>query len=427
MIKDLLAQEWIANLDGFSQLKVGYSGGLDSTVLLHLLAAKPTLRKKLSAIHIHHGISPNAAAWATHCREACDGLNIPFLEQCIEFDRTSNVEENARTARYAFFSSQLNPNHALVLGHHQNDQAETLLLQLVRGAGVDGMASMPEIGQLGLGAVVRPLLAKSRQQLEDYAIHHQLKWIEDESNQDMEYSRNFIRYRIMPLLTEKWPGVSATISRTASHCQQAKAHLEQLALLDHSEVLGKELDIAPLKSLDDERALNVVRTWLKSNQVQLPSGLTQERLIDELVRARPDACPLVAWDEVQIRRYQNRLYLDQKVRVHTSPNLDWDLFPQPLKVSEHEMFLAKEASQGIKIPPSAEVNIRFREGGESFIWRGQTKKLKKLLQEWNVAPWLRDHIPLLYVNGQLAAVIGYAISDLFFAQESTHVWEINRF
>lgn len=426
MIKQLLTQEWITSLNRFEQLYVGFSGGLDSTVLLHLLAQQPTLRMKLCAIHVHHGISPNAAIWATHCSEVCADMDLSFLVQNIEFDRTSNVEENARTARYALFSSHLNTNSALVLGHHQQDQAETLLLHLFRGAGIDGMASMLELGPLGLGALARPLLAVSRTELEEYALLHQLKWIEDESNQDHQYSRNFIRREVMPLLIEKWPGVAATIARAATHCQQAKTNLKQLALIDHPAVVDRELDITPLIALEDDRVLNVLRTWLFSQCIQLPSALTQQRLLKELVRSRSDACPVVTWGEIQVRRYQNRLYLDQKDTVLATSSMNWDAFPKPLKISENEILVAKESITGIKILPSDTLHIGFRKGGEVFIWHGQTKKLKKLLQEWNIAPWLRDHIPLLYVNGHLAAVLGYAVSDLFYAQESAPVWEINK-
>jgi tRNA(Ile)-lysidine synthase len=420
--KRVLNPEWIARLSEFTQLIVGFSGGLDSTVLVHVLASYPSLRNKLTAVHINHGISSNSLSWQNYCEQFCLKAGINFVSQPIHFDRSANIEDGARIARYKVFSSLLTEQDCLILGHHRDDQAETVLLQLFRGAGIDGLAAMMEVGTLGKGTIARPLLSYSRQQLELYAASHELQWIEDESNQDSKYSRNYVRHEIMPLLAAKWPGVVANIARTATHCQQAKVNLEELAVQDSPALLAPDtrLFIEPLKALSFERITNVLRSWLKKNQIQLPSTLTFQRLIHEGILASQDAVPMVAWGDIQVRRYQGYLYLDRKDVIKWPSSLEWANFPCPLVLNEYNLHLfAKKANQGLMIPQHAKILIKFRQGGEQFYWHGQNKELKKLFQEWGIPPWQRKKIPLIYLNDQLAAVVGYAVSDLFFSADSS--------
>lgn len=427
MTKPLLNAQWISRLEGFKQLTVGFSGGLDSTVLLHLLSSQPSLRANLFAIHINHGISPNALLWQQHCENFCLSSGIKFLARSVEFNRSANVEEEARIARYKVFNTMLGERDCLVLGHHLDDQAETVLLQLFRGAGVDGLAAMPEFSSWSSSFVARPLLTSSRKQLEDYAAIHQLNWVEDESNQDNKYSRNFLRQNIMPLLADKWPGVVKNITRAALHCQQAKSNLDELAHYDYPELtVGAPLFIEPLKSLSRDRMSNVLRVWLQRNSVKVPSTSTFQRLIDELIFAANDAMPLVSWGDVQIRRFKNQLYLDKKSHTDLPLTIDWLDFPQPLILPEYNINLrAQKAQSGLKVPPGAKVVIKFRQGGEHMLWHGHTRQLKKLFQEWSIPTWLRGRIPLVYINEQLAMVAGYAVSDLFYTNNDSEVsWHI---
>ena len=200
MNKGILNSEWVYNFSQFTKLVVGFSGGLDSSVLVHVLASHEALRNKLIAVHINHGISKNSLCWQKHCEQFCKDSGINFVTQSIEFDRLSNIEEEARDARHAALASFLTSEDCLILGHHLDDQAETLLLQLFRGAGIDGLSAMAELSQSGNGTLARPLLNIARQQLEDYAAEHELKWVEDDSNQDIKYSRNFLRQQVMPLI-----------------------------------------------------------------------------------------------------------------------------------------------------------------------------------------------------------------------------------
>lgn len=427
MTKSLLSSEWVVRLEKFNKLVVGFSGGLDSTVLLHVLASSPSLRDQLLAVHINHGISRNSLAWQRHCEQFCSDLGIDFIAKAIEFDRLANIEEAARTARYDFFSSLLMNKDCLVLAHHLDDQAETVLLQLFRGAGIDGLAAMLELSDLETGQLARPFLTYSRSHLESYALSHGLKWVEDESNQDIKYSRNYLRHQVMPLLAEKWPGVAGNIARAATHCQQAKTNLEALAIHDCPDLLraNDHLSIEPLKALGFDRITNVLKIWLKKNQVQLPSTKTFQRIAHEIIFASPDAMPMVSWGEIQVRRFQQHLYLLRGDVINLPEVIEWQQFPEPLKCPEANIYLsAVQAKKGLKVPQDAKMDVRFRKGGEEFYWHDQTKHLKKLFQEWQVPHWIRDRVPLVYINEQLACIVGYAVSDSFFTTNPLEAWSV---
>jgi tRNA(Ile)-lysidine synthase len=430
VIKPLLSTEWSSSLSQYNKLIVGFSGGLDSTVLLHVLASHSILLSKLVAVHVNHGISANSSLWQIHCEQFCHTLGISLITQSVQFDCSANIEGRARAARYSVFSSLLTKQDCLILGHHLDDQAETFLLQLFRGSGIDGLSAMAEIGQFELGMLARPFLSHSRKQLEYYATWHQLPWIEDESNQDTHYARNYLRNKIIPSLQSKWPGVAYNIARSAIHCQQAKRNLESLALNDFSgndkgsnALGGNSLFIEPLKELGFDRITNILRVWLKYNRVQLPSTVTFHRLIHEVIFANHDAVPKVAWGDVLVRRYQEYLYLDRKNENNFASFIEWSAFPLPLTLENVGFnLLAKKAKQGLVVPSGAKIIVTFRQGGESIFWHGQTKRLKKLFQEWGVPPWLRERVPLIYFNDTLAAVLGYAMSDLFFTKKSPEAW-----
>lgn len=411
--------QWINRLQSFKQIIIGFSGGLDSTVLAHLLSAHPCLKPRLLAVHVNHGISNNALHWQKHCEQWCQNLNISFMAQAVDFRRSANIEEQARKARFAVFNTLLDKDKCLLLGHHLDDQAETLLLQLFRGAGLDGLASMLECNHSLQGSIFRPLLPHSRAQLLAYAKAEDLSWIEDESNLDTAYSRNFLRHEVIPLLSSKWPGIKANLARTAQHCQAARINLDELALLDCQQLKkpSNTLSISSLKVLSEERIINVLRRWLRTNGLQLPATVIFKRLVHELLWASPDATPRVSWNEINIYRYQDHLYIESAMVEPTVQNYLWTQFPQPLVLAGGQQLLAKETDAGLYIAKNAKLTVTFRRGGEQIILHGQTKQLKKLLQQWQVPTWRRASIPLLYINQQLAAVIGYAISDLFYTDQ----------
>lgn len=416
MVNSLLTADWHHQLAKCNKLYVGFSGGLDSTVLLYSLAVHEDLRKKLCAVHVHHGLSPNADVWQKHCEIRGKALQIPVLVYPVKLAQTSNIEEAARDARHDVFKNLLTDSDCLLLGHHANDQAETLLLQLFRGAGVDGLASMPSVRKYAKGKLVRPLLSKTRQELEQFAEQHGLVWINDESNQNDAYSRNFLRNQVLPLLQERWPSLLHNLGRSAQLFQEAKHNLEALAAIDYPQLEQPSLPLAGLSGLTTERIRNLLRAWLKKQQIRLPSSTVLTRIVTEVIHAREDAEPHVTWGNYVVKRYQGCLYLQNHWENDSLPmdSVNWPHFPAPLYLNPHTYLKVINTDIGLSIPAGAKISIRFRRGGEMFRWHGQTKQLKKLLQEWKIPPWQRAQIPLLYVNGQLAAVVGYAVSDDFY-------------
>ena len=422
----LLNSEWLKLLGHYKRLFVGFSGGLDSTVLLVNLAAEPALAPKLTAVHINHGLSPQALTWQNHCQLFCQERQIPFVFQKVEFERQANIEAAARKARYKVFESLLEVDDCLILGHHLDDQAETLLLQLFRGTGVDGLAAMVAVKDFAAGQLLRPLLQQSRQCLEVYAQTQQLQWIEDESNQNTAFSRNYLRHQVIPLVAKRWPAITTNLVRTAGHCQEAQANLDDLAKIDCPalDLNPSTLTIEPLLLLKPARLSNVLRLWFKVNQVSLPNAATFKRLVSEMILANCDANPQINWGECTVRRYQQTLYLLKKESKILSRQLAWPSFPDPLYLEGIGYLQVQPKRKGLVLPSSSQIEIRFRQGGEFFKWHGQTKQLKKLFQEWQIPPWLRERIPLLYINSELAAVIGYAVSDLYYQENTSEACQV---
>lgn len=419
MTNFLGTDDWLKSLLPYKTLWLGFSGGLDSTVLLHLLATSPLIKEKVQAIHVHHGLSSRADEWLRHCQAICESLAVPLIVQRVSVDSSANVEEGARMARYQVFSNWVRNDDCLLLAHHRDDQAETLLLQLFRGAGVDGLAAMASVNSFATGMLRRPLLGVSRADLENYALLHQLSFVDDESNQDIDYSRNFLRHDVFPLLRTKWPQVVKNLVRTVAHCQEAKKNLEALAAIDYPglDAQGNRLSVAPLKNLAIERLANVLRVWFKINHVKLPSSSILNRIIQEVILANEDAEPLVCWGYNQLRRFHQTLYLLRNEQFIPSAScIAWLMLERPLMIGhqDEKPVYVTLSTAGINYLKDRRVDVRFRQGGELLVLHQQTKQLKTLFQEWQVPPWSRSAIPLLYVEDKLEAVIGFAVSDDFY-------------
>ncbi|MCX7117246.1 MAG: tRNA lysidine(34) synthetase TilS [Legionellales bacterium] len=426
-----LTDDECSKLSKYATLFVGFSGGLDSTVLLHHLAHVEGLNNKVLAVHVHHGLSVHASSWQSHCLTFCDALNIPLITRQVDINVLANVEEQARIARFEVFRSLMTKDDGIALAHHQDDQAETLLLQLFRGAGIDGLAAMAPVTSLPMGELVRPFLKHTRAELLAYALRHQLAWIDDESNWNEEFSRNFLRHQVMPMLRQKWPSITRNLARTASHCQQAKENLLSLANLDYPFQNGASqpsLDLASLQKLCPSRLVNVLRAWIKKNEAQSPSSQLLTQIIEEVIFARQDATPSVQWAGVMVRRYQQTLILLRQFGPFQHTPVHWTTFPDPLNISLGAKGLcqltATPADFGVRVPVGASVQVRFRQGGEVFVWHGQKKRLKKLWQQWQVPPWERDEIPLLYIDEALAAVIGFAMSSPYAGNHGENIYHI---
>jgi tRNA(Ile)-lysidine synthase len=407
---------------------VAYSGGCDSHVLLHALAA---VREQLpvpnvEVIHINHGLQSEAPQWQAHCKNVCNRLDLPYRSVAVEARAQSgeSPEAAARAARYTAFSEHLGERQMLLLAHHQDDQAETLLLQLLRGSGVKGLAAMPEVTHFAGGWLARPLLFYTHEMLCDYARQQQLQWIEDPSNFDTELDRNFLRHEVFPKLQERWPSASVLLSRASEHQAEAAALLNELAALDWQQVEGtspNQIRLTALARLSVARQRNLVRYWIGERcGLPLPDSRHLERIFAEVIGAGEDAEPLVSWAGVNVRRFRDVLVVESAV-----PPVDnrwrslWDC-EGTLALPGGTDYLEARDKSGAGLARryvATGVEVAFRQGGERVQLPGREHRhqLKKLLQDWGVPPWERDRIPLIYIKGELAQVVGYCVCAPFAA------------
>ena len=385
---------------------IAFSGGLDSTVLLHLLANTEGL-PPFSAIHIHHGLQAAADAWPMHCQSVCDRLGVPLRIMRVHVQPGASVERAARDARYKAFSEMIGAGEVLLTAQHRDDQAETLLFRLLRGAGVRGLAAMPAHRPLGGGHLVRPLLDVSRAQLETYAHEHQLTWIEDPSNADTGLSRNYLRHRVFPVLTERWPQAVSSLARAAEHLSEAQGLLDELARMDlqaanqsspFSWLQLPSLACAPLCELSDARQRNALRHWLNP----LTRSPDSDHWIgwQSLRDAKRDAQPLWRLADGELHRCGERIWwLPATWSEFSHATVSWPSAQNPLELPGNGRleFIGK-APEGL-------LEIRYRQGGEIVEVPGRGRRdLKRLLNECGVPGFMRGRLPLLYRGEQLLAV-----------------------
>jgi len=424
-----LAAQLAQLLPARSSILVGLSGGVDSVVLLHLLhQLAPRFSWQISALHVHHGISPNADSWAAFCTEVCASYAIPLRVERVDIAplREHGIEAAARKLRHAAFARQ--PADFVALAHHADDQAETLLLQLLRGAGVKGAAVMPLLAEReNPPKLLRPLLHCSRREILDYAAAHGLRWIEDESNADDSYPRNFLRHRALPLLEERFPACRDTLARSAQHFAEASELLDDLARLDATDsfpspaggVGGRgegALEITRLQSLSLPRAKNLLRWFLHQCGAPMPQTVQLDDMLRQLCEARQDAAVCVAFGDYEVHRYQGKAHalcaLGEFDRNLVLPwrgeaELGWPALNASLRF-EH----TQGAGISLAKLQSAPVTLRLRSGGETLRPHpnAATRTLKNLLQEHHVPPWRRERLPLLYCGDELVCVPGVAIA-----------------
>lgn len=411
---DLLAS-YLPRLRGASRCYVGYSGGLDSHVLL-VSMVKLLGADAVRAIHVNHQLSLNAASWQQHCQRICDGLGVALsAEQATVIVNGQGVEEAARTARYQVFERLLPEDSVLLLGHHADDQIETVLYRLLRGSGPRGLAGMPASRSLGNAELLRPLLSFTRSDLEKYALDEGLVWIEDESNEDVSYDRNFLRHKVIPILAERWPDYVARVSHTARLCRDSDllsdmlAAQDLIAVYERKERLGWSISLEALMSFDELRQANLLRHWAAQHHLAQPGHKIIDVVLHEMLPARADAEPLVSWAGIQIRRYQRRLYLlpaDPDTPDHVPVSLRWDGRSVLNLPDKSTLGFRVEKGRGIR-PTGIDVfEVRFRNGAERCkpIGRSASNTLKKLFQEYGLEPWLRGRVPLIYRDDVLVAV-----------------------
>ena len=402
----------------YRQLLVGFSGGLDSTVLLHRLKLwrdrDPDVQ--LRAMHVHHGLSPHAEEWVAHCEALCAAWAIPLLvERVTLIDEGQGIEAHARKARYAAFSAALLPGEALITAQHLDDQCETFLLALKRGSGPAGLSAMPARSDFAGTQLLRPLLGETRASLETWAREHKLSWIEDESNQDDSYDRNFLRLRVLPLLSERWPHFADATARSAMLCAEQELLLDELLSADLADLICEDgaLAIAPLEAMSPVRRAALLRRWLASHRAAMPSRAMLSRIWDEVAQAREDASPCVFLNGFEIRRYKGKLWWVNAMPSLSNVVLDWASPQVPLILPGNAGRVSLAPSGHVRLPkPDEPVTVRFKAGGLlHIVGRNGGRKLKKIWQECSVPPWRRDTTPLLFYGETLMAAAGVFITE----------------
>ena len=394
-------------------LLLAFSGGLDSRVLLQLLAElRPHSGFNLRAMHVHHGLSPNADEWADFCRAACAKLAVPLQIVRVSIPRDSGLglEATARVARYRALLDDA--ADYVLLAHHQDDQSDTVLLQLLRGAGLKGLSAMAAVDEER--RLLRPLLHISRAELEAYAKQQGLQWIEDESNADIAYDRNYCRHQIFPVLLMRFPTAKLTLARSATHMAEAAQLLDELAALDaKAHLRDQQLDLTGLASMPEPRARNLLRWWLSANQQSLPSTSRLQEALRQLLSAKPDATIKVALGNGLLRRYQGFAYLEPNVPSQPI-SMVWQGEADLCLPDNSHLIFARQMGCGLAFERLGihKLRISHRLGGERFkpdLMR-PTRTLKHLLQEAHMPPWLRERLPLIYSEDTLAVVPGIGVA-----------------
>lgn len=369
----------------------------------------------IRAIHIHHGLSPHADSWVAHCQQLCEQWQVPLQVEYVTLsDEGLGTEAHARQARYQAFSRALRGGEVLVTAQHLDDQCETLLLALKRGSGPAGLSAMAEDSPYAGTHLLRPLLNTPRDQLLAHAQGYGLRWIEDESNQDDRYDRNFLRLRVLPLLQRRWPHFSRAAARSASLCAEQEQLLDELLADELSGLISAQgaLEIAPLAAKSEFRRAALLRRWLAQQGAAMPSREMLARLWQEVALTREDATPCLHMGEWDVRRYQQRLWWVKTLPGQSETVLSWFHPESPLRLPDGLGQLRLAAGGELRPPRDGEtVSIRFRAPGMlHIVGRNGGRKLKKIWQELGVAPWQRDTTPLLFYGETLIAAAGLFVT-----------------
>lgn len=416
-------QQLLAKLQQFpspSSYLIAYSGGLDSHVLLHMLATlQDQIQAPLRAMHIQHGLQTEAEEWAAHCLAVCADLKIPCFVKHLHLTPKPGIslEALARDARYAALHDVLPENGMLLTAHHADDQAETLLLQLLRGSGIEGLAAMPEYRAWHPGWHARPLLSFTRTELQAYAKTHNLHWVEDPSNQNTDFDRNYLRQQIMPLLQTRWPAANKTIARSAGHL----ANLLPLVHMQTENALGQCLNpqgrllISQLKKQPATEQNLVLRAWIQQNGHPTPQHTHLKQIQKNVLHAAENAMPEVRWNNSIIRRYRDELWiLPNKPYPLPTAAIHWpDSTELTLPPGCGRLMRKPVTNNGIpdRLWREGKINVRWRSEGVKCqpVGRVGHRSLKKICQDFAIPPWQRPYLPLIYADDQCIAVADYCV------------------
>jgi tRNA(Ile)-lysidine synthase len=390
---------------------VAVSAGADSLALLHAaVPAAASLRLPLRCVHVDHGLQAASADFAAASARAAAVLQVPFtlLRVSLPAAMGQSVEECAREARYAALGADLQPGECLLTAHHQDDQAETFLLQALRGAGLAGLAAMPMRRRMGPGWHLRPLLRVSRADLREYVRHH-FTAVEDAMNADRRYDRSYLRHEVWPILRRRWPAAGEVLARSAAHVAQAHDAQALQARQDLAQLRdGAALSLAHLRRLPPERQAGALRAFLEEGGARSPPQLRLQEALRQMLEARPDAEPCVRWSGHALRRYRGRLYLTA-AEPAVLPPLEWQWRLQASCDLGEGLGCLRWSAQPGGLDPARlapVLQVRPRVGGEAIRTSrgGVNHSLRHLLQERGVVPWSRGQLPLLWAGTRLVAV-----------------------
>ncbi|MFA6698666.1 MAG: tRNA lysidine(34) synthetase TilS [Thiomicrospira sp.] len=427
---EALARVYSAISDFYAQhhcdtLWVAYSGGLDSTVLLDALVQLRPTHRSIKAIHIHHGLQAHADEWVEHCQRQCQCLGVELVVVRVALKGDSNIEARARNARYQAFAQQLGPHDGICTAHHQRDQAETFCLNLLRGAGVNGLAAMPPQRRLNNthpAWLYRPLLGLTRADLQAYAACHQLSWVEDVMNRDMRFQRSVVRHKLLPLMAEIWPQAETKIAESAAHLAEARDLLAQLAQLDLSQIShnAQRIDWRALQALSWSRQKLVLRHWLHHYHGISLDQACLNWLKTQCFTAAPDRQPIRRLGHGQLRRYRQFLYF-----LHNEPA------NYRIRLAGHDE-LSRYGLQA-QLSEGEGLALAWFEAGHQVYLRNISAAertcagLKNWFAQQAIPPWQRTFWPVIEVDGELALIVGYRVMKNFAAKEGEVALKVSAF
>ena len=390
---------------------VAYSGGIDSTVVLYLLCKNT--EKTIHALHVNHALQDDADDWQRHCEKVCEDLGVELYTVNVDVKRSGNLELAARNARYSAFEHFLLEDDLLVLAHHLDDQIETVLLHLLRGDSPFGLRGMPQERTVGKARLIRPILHIARDRIVEFANEHALDWIEDGSNQNIEFNRNYLRAEIIPRLKSRWTNLSTTIENALIRIEEGMEVIDFVAESDLKEILvdQRKISLEKLKVLTPVRQANVFRIWLKHKGItDVPANRMIKDYLNSLLTARVDAAPLLIWQDIELRRYGDHLYLIHSLEKEDAEER-YQFRGDSIVINNGIVNADMTKGQGIVAGRSKYLSIGFRSGGEKIRFQ-KNRSLKNVFQENDVPSFLRDHIPLIFLDEELVAVCGVASWEL---------------
>ncbi|HKT43093.1 MAG TPA: tRNA lysidine(34) synthetase TilS [Rhodanobacteraceae bacterium] len=400
-------------------LCIAFSGGPDSTALLHALAQLPAARGcGLRALHVDHGLHHESAAWARHCTDLCEALEVPLTVVRVKIDDShgEGIEAAARRARRAAFAAHLRDGEWLALAHHRDDQVETVLLKLLRGAGPEGLGGMRALRPFARGFLWRPLLETPREALRKYLIGNALPRIDDPANADPRFARNVLRTEILPNIALQWPNADASILHSAHLCRVAADYIDAAAQTALSTLRrdADTLDITGWLALSEALRAPVLDTWLHARGLGHPPDASRAELERQAANAAIDSVPVVAWGHTEVRIWDGRLHaMLPLAAVPENWQSQWSGAPLALPGDCGTLLLETETHHAGGTPFDRPLQVRLRQGGERIKPAGDlhTRELRDLFQQARMAPWLRARCPLIYGNGELIAVADSWVSE----------------